>query len=30
MNPNNWYNGLKREKRHVQYFEERNVVTFNI
>ena len=29
MNPKNWYKGLKRE-RHVQYFEERNVITFNI
>ena len=29
MNPKNWYKGLKRE-RHVQYFEERNVIMFNI
>ena len=29
MNTKSWYKGLKRE-RHVQYFEERNVITFNI
>ena len=28
MDPKNWYKGLKRERR-VQYFEERNVITFN-
>ena len=29
MNPKNWNKGLKTE-RHVQYFEERNVITFKI